>query len=48
LRDDVGTDFFPEVSPVECFERTPYLNYWTPDWLPSREERPEWWDVVEV
>jgi hypothetical protein len=48
LRNDVGTDFFPEVSPAECFARTPYLNFWSPEWLPSREERPEWWDVVEV
>ena len=48
LRSDVGVDLFPEVSPVECFERTPFLNYWTPDWLPRPEERPEWWNVVEV
>jgi hypothetical protein len=48
LRGDVGAGLFPELSPQECFEQSPYLNYWTPDWLPSRDERPEWWDVVEV
>ena len=48
VRADVGRDLLPEVSPADCFKQTPNLRYWAPDWLPSREERPEWWDVVEV
>lgn len=48
VRADAGPDVLPEVSPIECFNRTPNLRHWNPDWLPSREHRPEWWDVVEV
>jgi hypothetical protein len=48
LRSDIGNDLFPEVTPVQCFEQTAYLSHWKPEWLPSREERPEWYDVVEV
>lgn len=48
LRSDVGVDLIPEVTPAECFQRVPLLRNWNPDWLPSREDRPEWHDVVEV
>jgi hypothetical protein len=48
VRNDVGQNVLAEVSPAECFKRTPTLNHWSPDWLPSRADRPEWWDVVEV
>jgi hypothetical protein len=48
LRDDVGADLFPEVSVAEAFARNPILSRWTPDVLPRRDERPEYWDVVEV
>ena len=48
LRDDVGGSQIPEVTPADCFQQTPTLRHWCPDWLPGREDRPEWWDVVEV
>lgn len=48
LREDVGQDLLPEVAPADCFKQTPHLRHWGSDWLPRREERPEWWDVVEV
>jgi hypothetical protein len=48
LRSDLGTDIFPEVSPVECYERSPTLRKWHPSWIPTRAERPEWHDVVHV
>lgn len=48
LRSDVGADVFPEVTPVECFRRNRVLRNWKPEWIPSREERPEWHDVVEI
>lgn len=48
LRNDAGQDLLPEVSPADCFKQTPHLRHWEPDWLPCREERPEWWDVVAV
>jgi hypothetical protein len=48
LRDDVAGDLFPEISPAEAFRRNPMLRHWAPDVLPSRTERPEYWDLVEV
>lgn len=48
LRSDVGTELFPEVSPVECFERNPTLRTWHPDWIPSGADHPEWGELVEV
>jgi hypothetical protein len=48
LRSDTGTDHFPEVTPAECYRRIPVLSHWSPDWIPSREERPDWHDVVEI
>lgn len=48
LRADTGQDLLPEVTPAECFQRAPTLRHWSPDWLPSRDQRPEWWDVVEI
>lgn len=48
VRDDAGQDLLPEVSPIDCFKQTTHLRNWKPDWLPSREQRPEWWDVVAV
>ena len=48
LRSDVGVDLFPEVTPVECFQRIPLLSTWNPEWIPKREDRPEWHDVVEI
>lgn len=48
LRADVGTNLFPEISPAEAFALNPILRRWSPDVLPSREERPDYWDVVEV
>jgi hypothetical protein len=48
LRADTGVDLFPEVTPIECFRRIPILSTWCPEWIPSREERPEWHDVVEI
>jgi hypothetical protein len=48
LRADTGVDLFPEVTSVECFQRVPVLRSWKPEWIPSREERSEWHDVVEV
>jgi hypothetical protein len=48
LRADVGEDLFPEISPAEAFARNPIARRWSPDWLPDRAERPEWWDAVEV
>ncbi|HTU20104.1 MAG TPA: hypothetical protein VMG10_18715, partial [Gemmataceae bacterium] len=48
LREDTGADLFPEVTPVECFQRVPVLRSWNPGWLPPREERPEWYEVVKI
>lgn len=48
LRSDIGVDLFPEVTPLECYQRNPILRTWRPEWLPSREERPEWHDVVTI
>jgi hypothetical protein len=48
LRSDIGGDLFPEISPVKCFERHRVLRNWSPTWVPSIAERPEWGDVVEV
>jgi hypothetical protein len=48
LRSDTGIGAFPEVTPTECFERSPLLRNWKPEWIPPREERPEWYDVVEI
>jgi hypothetical protein len=48
LRADTGTDHFSEVTPEECFRRIPVLSQWNPNWVPRREERPEWYDVVEI
>lgn len=48
LRSDLGVDHFPEVTPVECFQRVPVLRGWKPEWIPPREERPEWYDAVTV
>jgi hypothetical protein len=48
LRSDTGPDLFPEVSAEEVFARNPLLRRWTPDVLPSRAERPDYWDVVVV
>lgn len=48
LRSDIGTDLFPEVTPAECFGRIAVLRNWKPEWVPSREERPDWHDVVEI
>jgi hypothetical protein len=48
LRSDVGGDLFPEISTAEAFARNPILRRWTPGVLPSRTERPDYWDVVEV
>jgi hypothetical protein len=48
LRADTGADLFPEVSVAEVFARNPVLRRWTPDVLPSRAQRPDYWDVVEV
>lgn len=48
LRSDVGAELFPEISTTEAFARNPILRRWTPDVLPSRAERPDYWDVVEV
>ncbi|MHB1424575.1 MAG: hypothetical protein ACYC3I_15500 [Gemmataceae bacterium] len=48
LRSDIGADLFPEVTPLECYQRIPVLRHWKPEWIPPREERPEWHDVVEI
>jgi hypothetical protein len=48
LREDVGADLFAEISAAEAFSRNPIAQRWSPDWLPDRAERSEWWDVVEV
>jgi hypothetical protein len=48
LRSDIGVEHFPEVTPVACYQRIPVLNTWQPEWIPTREERPEWHDVVEI
>jgi hypothetical protein len=48
VRSDVAVDSLPEVTAVECFQRSPILRTWSRDWLPPREERPEWYDVVEI
>jgi hypothetical protein len=48
LRLDVGTNVFPEISAIEAYQRSPSLRNWSPDWLPSPADRPEWWEVVEV
>jgi hypothetical protein len=48
LRSDVGADLVPGLTPAEFFERHPFLRYWSPAWLPSAAERPEFRDVVEV
>jgi hypothetical protein len=48
LRSDTGTDRFPEISAAEAYRRSTGLRLWTPDWLPSPTERPDFWDIVEV
>ena len=48
LRADTGADIFREITTAEAFERSSILRKWTPQWVPSAEERPEYWDVVEV
>jgi hypothetical protein len=48
LRADVGGDFIPEISAAEAYARNPIGRRWSPDWLPDRAQRPEWWDAVEV
>ncbi len=48
LRSDTGIDLFPEVTPVECYQRVPILRNWKPEWIPTREERPDWHEVVEI
>jgi hypothetical protein len=48
LRSDVGTDYFPELSPVECFTRDPILRGWHSNWIPDPADRPEWAEFVEV
>jgi hypothetical protein len=48
LRSDLGTDLFPEVSVPRVFERNALLRSWSPAVLPRCDERPDYWDVVEV
>jgi hypothetical protein len=48
LRNDVGPDLFPEVSPAECFQRNLRFRDWSPARLPDPAENPEWGEVVEV
>jgi hypothetical protein len=48
VRSDVAVDSLPEVTSVACFQRSPILRTWSQEWLPPREERPEWYDVVEI
>jgi hypothetical protein len=48
LRSDTGVEQFPEISAAEAFRRSLHLRQWAPDWLPSAQERPDFYDVVEV
>jgi hypothetical protein len=48
VRSDVAVNSLPEVTSLECFQRSPILRTWNQDWLPPREERAEWYDVVEI
>jgi hypothetical protein len=48
LRRDVGTQFFPELAAAECFRRNQWLRHWSPAYVPSPAERPEWGEAVEV
>ena len=48
LRSDVGAELFPEISPVECFDRNRTLRMWHPGWIPSGADHTEWRELVEV
>jgi len=48
LRNDLGRDVFAEVSTTECFQQCPALKKWTPEWIPSIGDRPEFGMVVNV
>jgi len=46
LRDGVGEDLFPEVSPRECYERNDRLRGWTPAWREAIVSGSEPWEPV--
>jgi hypothetical protein len=48
LRNDLGQDVFPAVSPAECFRTTPALQGWGPHWIPSVAERPEFGKTTNI
>jgi hypothetical protein len=48
LRSDVGAEYFPAQSAVDCFKQNLRLARWHAGWIPDTADRPEWRDVVEV
>ncbi len=48
LHNDLGNDIFPGLSPAECFRTTAALQGWSPQWIPSATERPEFHVTTEI
>jgi hypothetical protein len=46
VRNGLGDDLLPEVSPQECYRRTPRLSAWSPAWLDAILAGPEPWEAV--
>jgi hypothetical protein len=48
LRNDLRCDVFPALSPAECFRMNAFLQPWSPSWIPSASDRPEFHTVTEI
>ena len=48
LRNDLGCTVFPALSPADCFRMNAALQPWSPSWIPSASDRPEFHTVTEI
>lgn len=48
LQNDLGKEVFPTLSPAECFRMIPALQSWSPLWIPSATDRPEFHTITEI
>lgn len=48
LRNDLGSDVFPTLTPKECFRTNAFLQSWSPSWIPNATDRPEFHTVTEI
>ena len=48
LRNDLGRDLIPTVTPADCFRTNQILKQWTPEKIPSPADRPEFANITEI